>query len=100
MQNNEVIEQIKQNEKQALILREFELSQINNLIQMIQDQGWDNIDFQILLKNPNHIQIKKFKFKDCLDDDIIDALKKIIKLGFERALKKKNEQIKKLKEIL
>lgn len=86
-------------EKQSLQLRLFELDQLKKMIQMIEDEGWDNIDFQLLLKNPNHISIQKLKFRDCLSDDIIDALQKVIKVGLKKAIKQKQEQIEKIKSI-
>ena len=90
---------IKESRKSELNLRKFELEELKKVKYLIDDDQWDNVDFVINLKNSEKLNISKYNFNDCIDQEIILAIKKLIKAGFTKAIKNREEIIKKLEEL-
>ena len=90
---------IKESRKSELNLRKFELEELKKVKYLIDGDQWDNVDFVINLKNSEKLNISKYNFNDCIDQEIILAIKKLIKAGFTKAIKNREEIIKKLKQL-
>ena len=72
--------------KEELNLRKYELSELKKVKAIIDSDKWNEVDFTLSLKNPAEWGISKYNFNDCIDKNIIIALKKLVKIGFERAI--------------
>ena len=100
---SESISEVKSNyenlTKEELDLRKYELSELKKVKAIIDSNKWDEVDFTLSLKNPAEWEISKYNFKDCIDKNIIVALKKLVKIGFERAIEKRENIISQLEQI-
>ena len=100
---SESISEVKSNyenlTKEELDLRKYELSELKKVKAIIDSNKWDEVDFTLSLKNPEDWEISKYSFKDCIDKNIIVALKKLVKIGFERAIEKRENIISQLEQI-
>ena len=90
---------IKESRTSELNLRKFELEELKKVKYLIDGDQWDNVDFVINLKNSEKLNISKYNFNDCIDQEIILAIKKLIKAGFTKEIKNREEIIKKLEEL-
>ena len=90
---------IKESRTSELNLRKFELEELKKVKYLIDGDQWNNVDFVINLKNSEKLNISKYNFNDCIDQEIILAIKKLIKAGFTKAIKNREEIIKKLEEL-
>ena len=84
---------------QELDLRNYELSELKKVKAIIDSDKWNEVDFTLSLKNPAEWEISKYNFNDCIDKNIIIALKKLVKIGFERAIEKRENIISQLEQI-
>lgn len=100
---SESISEVKSNyenlTKEELDLRKYELSELKKVKAIIDSNKWNEVDFTLSLKNPKDWEISKYSFKDCIDKNIIVALKKLVKIGFERAIEKRENIISQLEQI-
>ena len=100
---SESISEVKSNyenlTKEELDLRKYELSELKKVKAIIDSNKWDEVNFILSLKNPEDWGISKYSFKDCIDKNIIVALKKLVKIGFERAIEKRENIISQLEQI-
>lgn len=85
--------------KEELNLRKYELSELKKVKAIIDSDKWNDVDFTLSLKNPKDWGISKYSFNDCIDKNIIIALKKLVKIGFERAIEKRENIISQLEQI-
>ena len=85
--------------KEELELRMYELSELKKVKAIIDSDKWNEVDFTLSLKNPEEWEISKYSFNDCIDKNIIVALKKLVKLGFERAIKKRENIIANIEQF-
>lgn len=85
--------------KEELNLRKYELSELKKVKAIIDSDKWNEVDFTLSLKNPAEWGISKYNFNDCIDKNIIIALKKLVKIGFERAIEKRENIISQLEQI-
>ena len=85
--------------KEELDLRKYELSELKKVKAIIDSDKWNEVDFTLSLKNPAEWGISKYNFNDCIDKNIIIALKKLVKIGFERAIEKRENIISQLEQI-
>lgn len=85
--------------KEELNLRKYELSELKKVKAIIDSDKWNEVDFTLSLKNPAEWEISKYNFNDCIDKNIIIALKKLVKIGFERAIEKRENIIFQLEQI-
>lgn len=85
--------------KEELNLRKYELSELKKVKAIIDSDKWNEVDFTLSLKNPAEWEISKYNFNDCIDKNIIIALKKLVKIGFERAIEKRENIISQLEQI-
>lgn len=85
--------------KEELNLRKYELSELKKVKTIIDSDKWNEVDFTLSLKNPAEWEISKYNFNDCIDKNIIIALKKLVKIGFERAIEKRENIISQLEQI-
>lgn len=94
LNSDEVQENIQINENNALNLRKLELNNLKILYQIMNDNNWTDIDFNITVPNIEKykdLKINMFCFKDCMNSDITEAMKKLLKIGCQRAIKKREE---------
>ena len=84
---------------EELDLRKYELSELKKVKAIIDSDKWNEVDFTLSLKNPTEWGISKYNFNDCIDKNIIVALKKLVKIGFERAIEKRENIISQLEQI-
>ena len=100
---SESISEVKSNyenlTKEELDLRKYELSELKKVKAIIDSNKWNEVDFTLSLKKPEDLGISKYSFKDCIDKNIIVALKKLVKIGFERAIEKRENIISQLEQI-
>ena len=100
---SESISEVKSNyenlTKEELDLRKYELSELKKVKAIIDSDKWNEVDFTLSLKNPAEWEISKYNFNDCIDKNIIIALKKLVKIGFERAIEKRENIISQLEQI-
>lgn len=100
---SESISEVKSNyedlAKEELELRKYELSELKKVKAIIDSDKWNEVDFTLSLKNPEDWGISKYRFNDCIDKNIIVALKKLVKLGFEKAIEKRENIISQLEQI-
>ena len=100
---SESISEVKSNyenlTKEELDLRKYELSELKKVKAIIDSNKWDEVNFILSLKNPEDWGISKYSFKDCIDKNIIVALKKLVKIGFEKAIEKRENIISQLEQI-
>lgn len=100
---NESISDVKSNYEdlanEELDLRKYELSELKKVKAIIDSDKWNEVDFTLSLKNPAEWGISKYNFNDCIDKNIIIALKKLVKIGFERAIEKRENIISQLEQI-
>ena len=92
LNTEEIQESIKINENNALNLRKLELNNLKLIYQIMEDENWEDIDFNLCVPNIDKykdLKIDMFYFKDCMDQDIINAIKKILKIGCQKAIKKR-----------
>ena len=86
--------------KKDLELRKYELTELKKVKNIIDSDKWDEVNFIMSLKNPKEWGISKYSFNDCIDKNIIIALKKLIKIGFDRAIEKRENIIANLEKII
>lgn len=103
LNTEELQENIKINENNALNLRKLELNNLKLVYQIMEEDNWEDIDLNLIVPNIEKyksLEIDMFCFKDCMDQDIIDAIKKILKVGCQRAIKKREEFLKSYSEFV
>jgi len=103
LNSEEVQESIKINENNVLNLRKLELNNLKLVYQIMEEDDWEDIDFNLVIPNIDKykdLKIDMFCFKDCMDQDIIDAIKKLLKIGCQRAIKKREEFLKSYSEFV
>ena len=100
---SESISEVKSNyenlTKEELDLRKYELSELKKVKAIIDSNKWDEVNFILSLKNPEDWGISKYSFQDCIDKNVIVALKKLVKIGFEKAIEKRENIISQLEQI-
>lgn len=99
MNISEVKAEIEQSRQSEVQLRQFELDELKKVKKVIDSDLWNEVDFVMSLKNPKNWNISKYNFNDCIDEEIILAMKKLIKIGFEKAIKNRENIIQKLKGL-
>lgn len=97
---SEITSDYKDLAQKELDLRKFELTELKKIKTVIDSDKWKEVDFIMSLKNPKDWGISKYNFNDCIDTEIILAIKKLVKIGFERAIKNREEIICKLEGLL
>ena len=80
---------------------EFEIEQMKNILNLINSEKWNEVDFCLNLKNPEEWKniISKFDFKDCVPEKYIIAIKKLVKMAFEDGIKDKETTLKEIKKF-
>lgn len=80
---------------------EFEISEMQKILGLINSEKWDEVDFCLNLKNPEEWKsmITKFNFRDCVPEKYIVAIKKLVKMAFEEGIQIKENYIKSIKNM-
>lgn len=103
LNSEEIQENIKINENNALNLRQLELNNLKLIYQIMTKENWEDIDFNLVVPNNDKykdLKINMFCFKDCMDQDIVNAIKKLLKIGCQKAIKKREEFLKSYSEFV
>ena len=102
MTSSEIIEEQKIIKDDLIQSLTFEIQQMQNLLNLMQTDKWNEVDLQLNIKNPEEWKaiISKFKFRDCIPEKYIIAIKKLCKLAFEESIKNKQEKINEIKNFL
>lgn len=98
---NEIKTDICDHEKELILLRQFELENLKNLLNYL-DSADNKISFSLELpkseaKNNN---ITKFNIKDCMDNEVKEGFKKLLKVGLNRAIKKRETFLTAFNELI
>lgn len=99
LSSTEINEDIKTTEKELIALRKLELESLETLFEIIESDNWNAVDFCLTLKKEDAQKINKFDFKSCIDIKIIEAMKKLIKVGVAESIKERKEIIKNFDKI-
>lgn len=80
---------------------EFEIGQMKNILNLINSEKWNEVDFCLNLKNQEEWKkvISKFNFKDCVPEKYIIAIKKLVKMAFEDGIKDKETALKEIRKF-
>lgn len=99
MTSQELLEQKIQCKKDLVQICQFEIDQMQKVLNLMNSQKWEQVDFQMTLKHPEQWKsiISKFNFGNCIPKKYIIAMKKLCKLAFEDGIKQKKEQLEALK---
>ena len=99
MTSQELKEEKNQCKKDLIQIYQFEIDQMQKMLNLMNSQKWEQIDFQLSLRHPEQWKsiINKFNFGSCIPKKYIIAMKKLCKLAFEEGINKKKEQLKELK---
>lgn len=78
---------------------EFQIQQMENMLKIMNSQKWNQVDFQLSLKNPQQWKaiISKFNFSDCIPKKYILGMKKLCRLAFQQSIQQKKLQLNQLK---
>lgn len=81
-------------------LYEIEIKGMSKILELINSNEWNNIDFCLNLKKDKELEeaITSFKFKDCVPEKYIIAIKKLIKMAFEEGINNKKLELKNIKK--
>lgn len=99
----DVHEDIKVHENNALNLRKLELTNLKLIASIMEKDNWEDIDFNLSIPKTDKykdLDINMFCFKDCMDKEIIEAIKKLLKIGCERAIIKRESFIKSYEDFM
>lgn len=79
---------------------EYEISEMQKILDLIKTEKWDEVGLTLTLKNPEEWKnlITKFNFKNCMPEKYIKAIKKLIRLGFEEGIQKKLKFLDNIKQ--
>lgn len=94
------LQEEKENCKLDLIdTYEFQIQQMEKILDLMNTQKWNQVDFQLSLKNPQQWKaiITKFNFSDCIPKKYILGMKKLCRLAFEQSIQLKKNQLDQLK---
>lgn len=103
LNSEEVQENIKINENNILNLRKLELNNLKLIYQIMEEDKWEDINFNLTIPNIEKYKslgIDMFCFKDCMDKEIIEAIRKLIKIGCQRAISKRETFLKSYDEFM
>ncbi len=80
---------------------EDEIYAMNILLNIINSEEWEKVDFSLNLKKTENLTkiASKFDFKDCVSEKYIIAIKKLIKMAFEEGIQSKKLELKKISMI-
>lgn len=97
---SEVKADIDNTENDLIALKKLELTGLQNLYSIINSDSWNEINFNLMLKKEDAQKITQFDFKSCMDEKIIEAMKKLIKVGVENSIKQRKESLKQLEQLI
>ena len=95
----DINDDIKQTEKDLITLRKFELDNLKQLLEIIESDNWSEVNFILQLKKEDAQKINRFDFKSCMDEKIIFAMKKLIKIGVSESIKEREEILSSLENL-
>ena len=80
---------------------QYEINEMKSVLQIMKTDNWDEISFQLSLKNSQKYKslISKFNFNDCIPQKYTIAMKKLCILAFEEGISIKQLQLKNIKNL-
>lgn len=73
---------IKITESELLSIRQYELNNLQKIFSVLEENNWEDVEFSLFYPKAKLGDIDDFNFKNLMDKDIIDAIKKLIKIRF------------------
>lgn len=100
MTSEEIKKEKEKTKKDLIQVCEFEIEQMQKMLNLMNTQKWEEVDFQLSLRHPEQWKsiITKFNFGNCIPRKYIIAIKKLIKLAFEEGIKEKKKQLERIKD--
>lgn len=67
-------------ESELLSIRQYELNNLQKIYSVLEENNWEDVEFSLFYSKAKLGDIDDFNFKNLMDKDIIDAIKKLIKI--------------------
>ena len=67
-------------ESELLSIRQYELNNLQKIYSVLEENNWEDVEFSLFYPKAKLGDIDDFNFKNLMDKDIIDAVKKLIKI--------------------
>jgi hypothetical protein len=90
MTNSELTVDISNKENELISLKQFELTNLKNVFNYLNECD-EKISFTLNINknDADKHNITVFNIKDCMDTEIQEGLKKVLKIGISKAIKKR-----------
>jgi hypothetical protein len=72
-------------------LEKIKKKNLETLVRKLEANDWTSLNFNIGVSNDSEFDLERFELNDCLSPQIVEAIKKLVLIGFKQKLSEINK---------